>query len=424
LSTLESHTSYLDSIRCFRPNAKLFLTSVFFSQLAMASFGLILNLYLRNLGYSKTFLGIFTAVNLLSSGLVSIPAGMFSDRFGRKRALLLSLGIATVAALGQVFFTTSAIILLFFSAMRGASNTFKGIVQSPLLVENSSPRERMHLFSVNAALSHGSGMVGSSLGGLLPVFITDAFGITQRLDVVPLRWALIVSAVFWLVSAIPVFFMVGEQARKAAERARGGLLTALRKPIARNLAVYNIFIGFGAGLVVPFFNVFLTEQLQASTEQVGFVMAGSSVVLIFSVLFSPSLVQRLGKVRSVVLTQGLSLPLLVVMGLSPGIWPVTIAYWLRHGLMNMSGPITSSFAMEIVPKDERAATASLISMSNSLSRAISVVVGGYMMDNFGNGTPYFGTVIIYSMAVYWYFTHFSTEEARYNSALKAGMTAD
>lgn len=411
-------TGYLDSIRRFRPNARLFLTSVALSQLAMASFGLLLNIYLRQLGYSKSFLGVFTTVNLISSGLISVPAGIFVNRFGRKGSLLLSIGLASLACLGQVFFTSSALILLAFSALRGASNTFKMIVQSPLLVENSDPRERMHLFSVNAALSHISGMLGNSLAGLMPVFIMDSLGLIDTLNPAPLRYSLMISALFWLFSAIPVLFIKEERAVQAGKKTGLSIPALLRSPIPRNLAIYNLLIGLGAGLVVPFFNVFLTEQLRASTEQVGFIMAGSSVVLIFAVLLSPRLAGRFGKVKSVALTQGSSIPLLIIMGLSPGIWPVTLAYWFRHGLMNLSGPITSSFAMEIVSSEERAPTASLISMANNLSRALSATIGGIMMDTLGNGSPYFVTAVVYTAAIVWYQSHFRTEEERYERELR------
>lgn len=418
MSIEEPRSGYIDSIRRFRPNAKLFLASVSLSQIAMASFGLLLNIYLRQLGYSKSFLGVFTTVNLISSGLISVPAGMFVNKFGRKGALLLSIVLATVACLGQVFFTASAAILLAFSALRGASNTFKAVVQSPLLVENSDTRERMHLFSVNAALSHVSGMLGNSLAGLMPVFIMDALGIIDLINPTPLRYSLMASALFWLFSAIPVMFLKEKPIVRSTDDKRISISKILLSPIPRNLGIYNMFIGFGAGLVVPFFNVFLTEQLKAGTEQVGFIMAGSSIVLIFAVLLSPRLVEKFGKVKSVVLSQGSSIPLLIVMGLSPGIWPVTIAYWLRHGLMNLSNPITGSFAMEIVTPEERATTASLMSMANNLSRAVSATVGGYMMDNYGNGSPYFLTAVIYSAAVFWYHTHFREEERRYQSRLR------
>ncbi|MDZ4212349.1 MAG: MFS transporter, partial [Methylotenera sp.] len=336
----------------------------------MAAFAVILNIYLRRLGYSKSFLGVFTTINLLSSGFISIPAGIIADKYGRKGALLISIVVASVACIGQVVFTTSVILLLAFSALRGASNTFKGIVRSPLLVDNSGPRERMHLFSVNSALSHLSAVLGSSLGGLMPMFIIDTLGMTQNLDIAPLRISLIIAALFWLLSALPVFFMSELKLPKSASK-RESVFMALQNPIARSLAVHNMFIGFGAGLVVPFFNVFLTEKLVASTEQIGFIMAGSQVVLTVAVLVTPLLVKKFGKVKSVVLTQGASVPLLLVMALSPSIWVVTVAYWLRNSLMNMSQPITGSFSMEIVPQNQRATTSSLMSMSNNLTRAVS-----------------------------------------------------
>lgn len=415
---------YYERIKRFRPNARLFLTSMAISQFSMAAFTVILNIYLRNLGYTKTFLGIFTTVNLICSGLVSLPAGVFADRFGRKRALLIAIVLATVAGLGQVLFTTSGVVLLIFSAVRGASNTFKSIVQSPLLVDNSSPTERIHLFSVNSALTHLAGFLGNNVGGLMPVFFLDALNITQNLEVAPLRISLIVSALFWLVSAIPVLFMK-EAPKVQSTLRRIGFAAVLKNPIARNLAMHNMLIGGGAGLVVPFFNVFLTEQLQATTAQIGFITGGTNLVLIVAVLITPFLVKKFGKVRSVVFTQGISIPLLIVMARSSSLWVVTIAYWFRNALMNMSQPITGSFSMEIVPSEQRASTASLMSMSNNLTRAFSATVAGYMMDNISNSSPYYGTAVIYSLAVLFYFKSFAAIEERYEQGLRAGtITAD
>lgn len=423
--SVNQELGYFQSIKRFMPNARLFLVSMSISQLAMAAFTVILNLYLRRLGYSKTFLGVFTTVNLLCSGLVSLPAGIFSDRFGRKRSLLIAIVLASIAGLGQVFFTTSGVILLAFSALRGASNTFKSIVQSPLLVENSSSKERMHLFSVNAALSHVAGFVGSNVGGLMPVFFLDALKLTQSIEIASLRISLIISALFWLVSAIPVLFMKEASKVESKDKSKTGFAVVLKNPIARNLAIHNMFIGAGAGLVVPFFNVYLSEKLQASTAQIGFITGGTSLVLIVAVLLTPFLVKKLGKVRSVVLTQGMSIPLLIVMAMSNSLWVVTIAYWFRNSLMNMSSPITGSFSMEIVPGEQRATTASLMSMSNNLTRAVSATVGGFMMDNIGNSSPYYGTAILYTIAVLFYLKSFTPVEESYELGLRSRtITAD
>ncbi|KAF0193818.1 MAG: major facilitator superfamily permease [Bacillota bacterium] len=416
---------YFQSIKRFRPNARLFLVSMSISQLSMAAFTIILNIYLRNLGYSKSFLGVFTTVNLLCSGLVSLPAGFFADRFGRRRSLLIAIVLATIAGLGQVFFTTSGAVLLVFSALRGASNTFKSIVQSPLLVENSAPSERMHLFSVTSAIMHLAGFAGNNIGGLLPMFILEALNITQNIEVAPLRISLIISALFWLVSAIPVLLMKEAAKVEIKGRSKTDFAVVLKNPVARNLAIHNMFIGSGAGLVVPFFNVFLIEQLHASTAQIGFITGGTNLVLIAAVLITPFLVRKLGKVHSVVFTQGLSIPLLIVMALSRSIWVVTLAYWFRNALMNMSSPVTGSFAMEIVPSEQRATTASLMSMTNNLTRAVSATVGGLMMDHIGNGSPYFGTAVIYTIAVLFYFKSFASVEERYDHGLRTGtITAD
>ena len=93
--------------------------------------------------------------------------------------------------------------------------------------------------------------------------------------------------------------------------------------------------------------------------------------------------------------------------------------------MNMSSPVTSSFAMEIVPSEQRATTASLMSMANNLTRGVSATVAGFMMEYISNGSPYFGTAIIYTIAVLFYFKSFMHVEESYDRGMRSGtITAD
>lgn len=407
-NSAETPENYLAAWRGFRPNARQYLGLITLNRVALAMFGVIFNIYLRQLGYSKLFVGVFTTFNVLASAAIALPAALLTRKLGFKRTFIIAMTVTAATCLGQVLFS-SALPLLVFSTVRGAAQTLQGIAQAPFLTENSRPRERVHLFSINAASGNLASMVGNSFGGLIPMLLLERFGGIGLVETTALRYALLIAALGQFVSLIPLRLLREVDFSASKFKLYAGfaeILKGVRNRRVRQLAVVDALIGLGAGLIVPFFTIFLTEELHATTDQTGLIMAGSDVILIFATLISPFLVRLFGKVRSVVGSQLLSVPMLLTIAYAPYIWVATGAYWLRNALMNMSSPISGTFMMEVVPPPDRELTASLTSMVNNLGRAVSAVVGGYMMDRYGNTSPYMITALLYTAACVYYFVCF------------------
>ncbi|MGI6358277.1 MAG: MFS transporter [Bacillota bacterium] len=401
--------SYLNKIKRFRKNAQLYLLCIALGQISLGAYSVTYNLYLRSLDYSTSTIGILVFVETLAAGLSSLPAGMFSDRFGRRRSLFYAIILSGLAAFGQISFTQTLPLLFFFNFMRGSANTFRTISQAPFLTENSDPEERVHLFSANQALSTMASVVGTAIGGALPALLLSQSFI-KGLEINALRWTLALSIGCYFLAAIPVFF-IREMPRQHKPRpALAELAQALKSPNIRHMAIFNSFIGMGAGMVIPFFNVFLRDQLGATTAQVGSIMSVSQIVLTVAVLISPVLSQRMGKVRAVTTTQMLSIPFLLTAGYVPNLRVVAVAYWIRHALMNMSSPISGTFAMEMLSGEQRATANSVFTMTNQIMRAIAGALGGWMMDHLGNSSPYIVTATLYLMATIYYRKHFTPLE--------------
>lgn len=402
-------SGYLGRIKRFRRNAQLYLTCIALGQISLGAYQVTYNLYLRALNYSTSTIGILVFVETMAAGLASLPAGMVSDRIGRRKSLYYAIILSGLAAFGQITFTQALPILLFFNFMRGAANTFKTISQSPFLMENSEPEERVHLFSANQALSTMATVIGSAMGGALPALLMSKSFI-DGLEINALRWTLALSIAFYLLAAIPVFFIKEGERQYKPRPAMTELGAALKSENIRHMAVFNGFIGMGAGMVVPFFNVFLRDQLGATTAQVGSIMSVSRLILTVAVLVSPILAQRFGKVRAVSMTQMLSIPFLLTAGYVPNLAVVAVAFWVRNALMNMSSPISGTFAMEMLDGRQRATANSLFNMTNQITRAVAGAIGGFMMDNFGNSSPYIVTAVLYFIATVYYRKHFSRVE--------------
>ena len=93
----------------FSPNARLFLLSTVIGGITFSGFQLFFNIYLRSRGLDLDFIGALNAIPSGAALLVGVPMGILSDRIGRRRAMLIGLSVATLAAWGLFLFTPPAL---------------------------------------------------------------------------------------------------------------------------------------------------------------------------------------------------------------------------------------------------------------------------------------------------------------------------
>jgi MFS family permease len=167
-----------------------------------------------------------------------------------------------------------------------------------------------------------------------------------------------------------------------------------------------MLIGVGAGMVVPFFNVYFYDVLKASTGEIGLIFSAGQIVMVAGLLIIPMLVGRFGKVRTIALAQVLSIPFLILIALTTNIFFAAIGYIMRMTLMNMANPAVSSFNMEIVAEQERATVSSLTQMGWYLLYALSTFFSGITMSQGNYLLPFMITCVVYFIAAVAYYVFF------------------
>ena len=165
-------------------------------------------------------------------------------------------------------------------------------------------------------------------------------------------------------------------------------------------------ISIGAGLTMPFMNIFFSNVHNQPDQVIGIMFAWGSLAMGIGLILAPVFADRYGKIRVVLITQALSIPFLALLGFSPMFSLSAFAYFIRLTLMNMSTPVYDTFVMEQVDPNSRAMVASLSSMVNSFGRAFSPVVSGWMQVNYGFGPPFIGTIFLYLISILLYYLFF------------------
>lgn len=390
-------------------NAKLYLVATVLRGLSFGIWGVIFFLYLNlnEVGYQPDFIGNIFTVGAIATGLVALPAGLVYERIGPKKTLLIGV-MANFISLVQIF-SLQPFILLLASLTSSLIGTLGWVASAPFLMENSEEEERTYLFSLNMTLMIILGVIGSYVGGVLPDLVNSFLRLPTGVDgsAIGYRMCLVLSVALALTSAVPILLI---RERRTRQKQRMIDLLSLRN-IRSHWTILKFMIpagliGFGAGFIVPLFNIFFKLRFSATTEQIGIIYALSSVTLGLGTLAAPVLSNKLGKVRSVVICQYLSMPFIMLITLSPNLALASTSYISRTALMNMAGPINSTLQMELVTEQERGTTNGLMVMADSIPRALTASISGEMMTKSNFYTPFLFTTVTYFVASSLYFAFF------------------
>ena len=236
-------------------------------------------------------------------------------------------------------------------------------------------------------------------------------------DRLALRGGLLAASFVTLVAVIP-FSMMREQSAPAGTP-RPGALEMLRElaeadwGLHLKLVAPAMLIGLGAGLIIPFLNLYFRDRYGLSEGEIGLLFAVMQGFMVLGNLFGPAVSRRFGLVGGVVATQLASVPFMVLLAL-PMPFPVAAgAFFFRGGLMNMNQPLASHFAMEVVARRDHAVTNSLLSLSWYLAWTVSAEMGGALIERRGYAEPLLLAAGLYVAAsvLYWLFFR-SVEEGR------------
>ncbi|HVB25561.1 MAG TPA: MFS transporter, partial [Ktedonobacteraceae bacterium] len=175
------------------------------------------------------------------------------------------------------------------------------------------------------------------------------------------------------------------------------------------LTLVQILIGAGAGLFVPYANLFFVQHLGASSALFGLIDGGTTTLTALMTLAAPLLAVRIGRVNSIVLTQLASIPLLVSLGLTPLLPLVALFYFSRQPLMDMSMGILQVFSMEAAPQPHRGLANSSYQAGFQVANAITASLAGFIIVQFGYPPLFIGAATCYLLAIAMFWGRFGRE---------------
>lgn len=352
-----------------------------------------INLYVYSLGYKQDFVGLFAGMSALAALLMALPAGMISDRLGRKPVMLVS-GLITPFTLVAIAFSTSVPMLLISSFLNGIFASFYWVTTVPMLAESVEDDQRVSVLALNSFLLLGIGALGSLIGGFVPE-IAGALLHQPATHSLPLRLGVLSATVVVSLTAVPLFWLRTAPKAAAQPKQSGAQKQPAQAPAAEGAAapsaagrsmlilfamllIPDALISFGEGSVVGLMQLFFFLKFGLQPGTLGGLFTVAGLLGGLAGLGAPLLVKRWGKLRTATGLQLATAPVMLLTGFAPWLLLAAGAEYVRTMLRAFLDPVYSAFVVEQLPKDRRATVFGLYSITWGLGFSLGPSLGGWL----------------------------------------------
>lgn len=387
-------------------NIQLFFLASLLCQIGNGMFSVLYNLYVQKLGYNDTMNGQIVSIQSLATAIMFIPIGLCGDRFGRKKLLIAGALFSGISLIGRSF-DYSASGLLWFAVFSGLFAGVFQILSVPYLAESVKESQRLKMFSYYSALVLASQVLGSLGGGVLADLL-HTFGISE---VIGLQIVLLLGGATTLIAFIPLLFITEIKSLHTTKRVdkvdveselseHNQTLSEVKTGVKKDsvliiqFVVTQLLIGLGSGLVIPYLNLYFTNRFSLSMSGMSLLLALGQIMTIVSMLIGPTLANKTGNVRAVVIFQVMSLPFLLLTGFTNILLIASISFLFRQALMNAANPIQSAILVDRISHKRRGIANSLMQTAFMIGWATMGPVQSYLVTTYGT---YWGYAITFSI---------------------------
>jgi MFS family permease len=353
---------------------------------------IFISAYLLELDVGPEHVGIILGVTGATFVASAIPLGIFSDRRGRKPVLFFGL-IALPPSIVVFGFTTNLWLLVIAGIVAGVAEGAYLTTWNAIIADQTTTENRDAAFS----LSFTIGNIGMGAGMAVPLLFPLLQGLTGLDSYTIHVGTLVFLSALALISPIGLWPLLKDY--KDIKRP-GKLSFDMKKqrPLLKFSGI-NSLIGLGAGFIIPLIATWMLLKFAVPDTYSGPLLAVASLTIALTAIASSALSRRYGRVRAIVMTQGLSMVFMLSLAFMPTAALAGAVYLVRAGLMNMSVPISDSFLMGIVSSEDRGLASAINSLFWRLPNSATTVAGGYILKSGAYDLPIFIAASFYAVSI-------------------------
>jgi len=321
----------------------------FFIQLIGAAFFLILNIYLAKVGFNDSEIANFISYRFLAVMVLAFLLGFFIKGKRLKPFFIIgSVGVPLIAIIliGAITYGFFKILPLMF-ILWGIVFTCFQVCSLPYIMRNTKKNQQSHAISLNYA-TYSFGTIIS--GGI--IFLLA--GIFKEMD------EGMVLIIISTMGFLGVHYLLKLNIDDVVQEKKEINWTNNDWWLVIKAIVPTLIIAVGAGLTIPFINLFFYHDFGVDSSQFALIGGGASLLVATMSLMVPKVKDILGFKWGITLTQSIAVLALVALATTEFYthhwWALPLAvlcFWIRTPLMNMAAPMTSELTMNYVGKNNQ-----------------------------------------------------------------------
>lgn len=324
------------------------LVADFFVQFINTSFSLILNIYMVKNGYRDYQVAELVSYRFLGVLAIALPLGLFI-RSRKLKPLFYAVTLAAPLLYLSVLVCAERHwynLLRLCIGLLGIATTLLDIAMLPFIIRNARRETQAEAIALSAAVA-AVASVASGLAIFLLQSLPMAFSEKSILQIFCCLGLSSVYFVFRIEVSEAVPTMINSRT-VWGDFDWGLIVKALVPPF---------IIAVGAGLTIPFLNLFFYSVHRLDSDRFAIVNSFTAILVGFGSIVVPYIKRQYGFKVAITMSQSLAIAALVLLAttefykdwlLAP--YLAVFFFMLRQPLMNMAGPMTSYLVMSYVGK--------------------------------------------------------------------------
>lgn len=391
-------------LRELHRDAKLLMVSRGIRAFAFSYLNVVFAIYLDHLGYSTITIGVVFTVAYLSGALLTAVWGFLSDRYGRRKILMLLAVLTVVSNAIYIFF--SGLFFIFLAvivANVGAGGSSGGgsgggpfnPAEEALLAEKCPPKDRNRIYALNFCAGSIMGSLGALVSGL-PQYLQEAWGWSAVASYKPLFGLTIIFS-------IALLFVYGAIHEDHQPRAVERKISKSTGTFVTKMSMLAVVDNFGAGMAGALIPYWFYLRFGVELKSLAIIFFASFFLAALSFLSAPPLARRIGVVKTMAFSHALASVIYLILPLAPTLELAATLLIIRSFFAYMDNPLRASFTMAMVQSNERGSAAGVTSLARIVPFGISPTISTYLMQSVSLTLPLFlggGLQLINDVAFY------------------------
>ena len=336
--------------------------------------------YVVELGATVASVGLFTSSFMIAHAVMSPKMGSLTDRYGRKRFMMLGVGADVVLGI-LTGLVPSWEWLLAIRVLNGAVSSAAMLASETLLIDLVSPLKRGEASGYIMSMN----MVGRNLGPMLGGGIQWLALSRGSSLLMSYRIPYFVDSLLALVALIMIYLLIEEPERRSTPGRGGEPGEAPKVELTRPLKILlvNGFVsGIGVGFIIPIMVLFYMDRFGMDPVAIGTIISVTGFLGLLASYVAGRYSDRIGRKPLIGLGNYVSRLAGLLLPFTRNITEAGVVVSVRSLGFNVSMPAFRALRADLVPPEVRGRMFGLFGTAFTAGSVVGPILGTWIYDTY------------------------------------------